>query len=390
MAAADPIPIASASASRTVPTNSADSGDGVTGSLDAASGRPRSLRSVSSSGSTPPNLENGSLALLAQFQADRAKQEARFARLQAKARAQEKQRNSKANGRGEQSSATDGTSGNASADTEEEESFAESEAWNDLERLAKLEAGIEVVELDASSDSEDGQDEDGYLSVDDWRQLVAEDFQQSQFWYSTPFAYTLADLIAQHLKEMSAGLGRQATVAFVCSPTAFVAFQHRYGVDTSAATAAQEGWKSGTDLWMLEIDERFKVAAKDGGFVKYDFNTPLKGLGEMRGCVDMVVIDPPFLNEKTTKLVAETVRHILLPSRDSSSSSTLARGGSILLLTGDQIADFAARTYPLPGQPDLVRTQLDVQHDGGRLSNRFGAWASWPGAQQFGASTATA
>lgn len=322
--------------------------------------------------------------MLAQFQTDRAKQEAKFARLEAKARAQERARAADQSGTQTPQTAKD-------AQEEDEMSFAEAQAWEDLERLAKADAGLEPgslpLESEGPSDSE-LEDDDECLSVDEWRQLVTEDFQQSQFWYSTPFAYHLADCIHSHLKALSAQLGRRARIAFLCSPTAFVAFQDRYGQRSSSEDSVVSGWQSGMNLFMFEIDERFIVAARNGGFVKYDFNTPLKGLAEMRHSFDMVVIDPPFLNEKTTLLVAQTVHHILQPPTAIATAAkdehVLEQGGSILLLTGERISAFASKTYPFPGQPPLAKTAMDVQHDGGRLSNEFGAWASWRGAGNFG------
>lgn len=387
-------------ASANASTSKIDQTKSASSTSPADAGRPGSLRSASSTGSPRPNLEDGSLALLAQFQADKFRQEARFVRLEAKTKALEKirakaaaPRESKAEEKAEDDDDNDD-------DDNQEEILAEAEAWNDLERLAKIDAGLAPSPSPSSyrGVDDDDDDGDGYLSVDEWRQLVTEDFQLSQFWYSTPFAYKLAECIASHLQTLSNQLGRQARVAFLCSPTAFVAFQHRFGVSSTDQTACSKDssvagfqsdlrWQSGSNMWMFEIDERFKVAARDGGFVKYDFNTPVKGLAEMRFRIDMVVIDPPFLNERTTTLIAQTVHHILLPPAQTCSAASLptpSRGGSILLLTGKQIAAFAVRTYPLPGHPDLVRTRLDVQHDGGRLSNEFGAWASWEGGRTFG------
>lgn len=134
-------------------------------------------------------------------------------------------------------------------------------------------------------------------------------------------------------------------------------------------------------MWLLEIDERFAIAARHGGFIRYDFNVPLKGLAplveEGQQGVDMVVIDPPFLNEKTTDRVATSVHHLLKASPLSGKGEA-----SILLLTGDSISGYARQVYPLSapsgekGKP-LQRTPLVVEHEGGRLSNEFGAWCNW-------------
>lgn len=376
------------------------------GSNSASTSRPRSLRSISSSEdlvSSPQDLGLSSVALLAQFQADRAKQEAKFARLEAKARKQErskqaankKSRPSSPNGAGANGSAGAGEDG-------EEDTFAEAEAWDDLERLAKIELGqdgdgapgVRRPRGDSQSEVTDDDDEGAHISVDEWRTLVAEDFQQSQFWYSSEFADRLAREIHSHLLNLSKELGRKAKVAFVCSPTAFVAFQYLFGAAGSSpshngaeADTDESKWRSGRDMFLLEIDDRFKVAARDGGFVHYDFNSPITDL-DWRSAVDMVVIDPPFLNERTTSYIAETTHHILLSppsSKDQAAGPLTSRGGSTLLVTGEQIEAFNVKTYPFPGQPPLVRTQLQVEHQGGRLSNQFGAWGSWEGAETMGA-----
>ncbi|CAO1617896.1 unnamed protein product [Sympodiomycopsis kandeliae] len=314
---------------------------------------PRSLRSVSSTNSPPPEIASNTLSMLAQFQNERSKQEAKFARLEAKAKAQEMARLQ-----------AEAESQKKDAEEEDEEgALAEAEAWADIERLSRIEAGLESASLadiaQSNDESSDSQEFSDILSVDEWHSIVKEDYQQSQFWYSTEFAYTLAKNIHSHLSTKQ---DSNPSIAFLCSPTAFVAFHHLY----------HSTFTSGENLFLMEIDERFKVASGNG-FIRYDFNFPTKNLSNLQGKVDMVVIDPPFLNEKTTNLIAQSVEYLLKP-----------QNGSILLLTGDSIGPYAAKTYPLSGQPPMVKTQLQVEHEGARLSNQFSAWANWKGAEEFG------
>lgn len=321
----------------------------------------RSLRSVSSTNSPPPEIASNTLALLAQFQNDRTRQEAKFARLEAKARAQEKAAREAAEKAAQEK------------DDEEEDTLVEAEAWADIERLARIDAGLEpATGIDTSpvvtADEQDISSSD-VLSVDEWRHVVKEDYQQSQFWYSTPFAYSLARHIYTRLEDVRKHTNKIPRIAFLCSPTAFVAFQHLY----------HQEYKSGEDAFLMEIDERFKIVAPKA-FIRYDYNLPTKGLAALQNQVDMVVIDPPYLNAPTTDKVAETVKHLLVPV-----SQQRPQGGDILLLTGDSIAPYATKTYPIPGQSSpLIRTSLQIEHDGGRLSNEFSGWASWSGAQTFG------
>lgn len=322
---------------------------------------------MSSTNSPPPEIATNTLALLAQFQDQRAKQEAKFARLEAKAKAR-----AQARARQEEEDAKK----EAEENEDEEGALAEAEAWADIERLARIDAGVEtppIAELPvpvAASENGDNDLSSDVLSVDEWRQVVMEDYQQSQFWYSTPFAYTLARNIYARLEHLSGSSSSAPTIAFLCSPTAFVAFQHLYH---------QTGtYRSGINVFLMEIDSRFKVAAGDG-FIRYDFNFPTKGLSHLQNKVDMVVIDPPYLNQPTTNLIAQTVDFLTVKP-----SQQRERGGDILLLTGDSIGDYASKTYPRAGQSPLVRTRLQVEHDGGRLSNEFSAWGSWRGAEEFG------
>lgn len=67
----------------------------------------------------------------------------------------------------------------------------------------------------------------------------------------------------------------------MCCPTAFVAFQHTNPLDGAR---------------LLEYDRRFNVLAPKK-FIHYDLDEPDKFPEELRGAVDIVVTDPPFLNE---------------------------------------------------------------------------------------------
>jgi hypothetical protein len=71
------------------------------------------------------------------------------------------------------------------------------------------------------------------------------------------------------------------SIAFLCCPTAFVAFQH-----TKALKNAK----------LLEIDGRFGVLAPRH-YVPYDMEEPTTLPASLTGAVDIAVVDPPFLNE---------------------------------------------------------------------------------------------
>lgn len=90
--------------------------------------------------------------------------------------------------------------------------------------------------------------------------------------YSTAFAHRLADSLA-HL--------RSPRLAFLASPTAYVAFQHLHPQSNTL---------------LLEYDARFDVLP-GSGFVKWDLFDPDRLPESARGTVELAVVDPPYLNE---------------------------------------------------------------------------------------------
>lgn len=48
----------------------------------------------------------------------------------------------------------------------------------------------------------------------------------------------------------------------------------------------------------MEFDDRFKLLAKPGRFIHYDFNRPLDVPKELKGTFDRALIDPPFLSDE--------------------------------------------------------------------------------------------
>ncbi len=59
----------------------------------------------------------------------------------------------------------------------------------------------------------------------------------------------------------------------------------------------------------LEFDDRFKVYGEDFQF--YDYKEPLKLPAEWKNSFDIVVVDPPFLNEDCLCKTAMTVRYLV-------------------------------------------------------------------------------
>ncbi|TRM62433.1 putative N6-adenine methyltransferase-domain-containing protein [Schizophyllum amplum] len=187
------------------------------------------------------------------------------------------------------------------------------------------------------------------MSVDEYRIAFGEDWQLSQFWYSARFARRLARAIHSLVDP-------ETIIAFMCCPTAYVGFQHEY---------LHPGAR------LLEVDPRFDLLARSQ-FVRYDLYAPEKLPEDLRGTVGFAVVDPPFLNEDTNAKVIEALKLLLAPN------------AKLLILTGTSTEPILERLYNAPPLGPLVRTALEVKHEGGRLSNDFGCWGSWPESKDLG------
>jgi len=181
------------------------------------------------------------------------------------------------------------------------------------------------------------------MSVDEFRAAFGEDWQLSQFWYSTKFATQLSKLVRSLCAETS-------VVAFLCCPTVFVGFQH-----TNPLPGAR----------LLEYDQRFGVLSPDQ-FVRYDIDEPNSIPAALLSNVDVVVADPPFLNEVTHLKLTQTLRLIMRPE------------AKLILLTSTSVREVLDRLYVDPPLGPLVETSLQVEH--GQLANDFKCWGSWEGA----------
>ena len=187
--------------------------------------------------------------------------------------------------------------------------------------------------------------------------------------YSEAFSERLARQLHALLEEC----GTNARIAFVSCPTAYVAFQHLYD--------------RAHDTYLFEYDSRFELIAAEQ-FVKYDFNESAALPEALLGTIDVLVLDPPFLNVATNQGFSDSAARLV--RRDAAGRVT----GRVLLLTGCSIGDEAARIYGALDQREaearggqagaLQRTALEVEHAGG-LANAFGAWGNWPGANAWGA-----
>ncbi|KAL2268117.1 hypothetical protein VTJ83DRAFT_2963 [Remersonia thermophila] len=212
------------------------------------------------------------------------------------------------------------------------------------EEFSKLQARVEILHAAGTS----GQK----LSMD----LFAEDWNESQFWYSEETARLLAT-------ELLEGVTEDMTVAVVSAPSVFVAIKNIL----NEAPPEQPRPK----LVLLEHDNRFGIFPE---FVFYDFAQPLKLPDHLKGTCDRFIIDPPYLSEDCQTKTALTVRWLA-----RSATTAAAAGGNqpshprLILCTGERMRTLALRLYKSFG---LRTTDYEPKHARG-LSNEFYSYANF-------------
>jgi hypothetical protein len=170
-------------------------------------------------------------------------------------------------------------------------------------------------------------------------------------------------------------------IGFICSLTAYVAFQYLYPEILPQPDEKRD--RITVESYLFDYDERFSLLTppqhmlsdtwKWERFVQYDLNKPLVFPSSLERQLDMVIIDPPYLKAETNMNIAQTVKKLLKSERD----------GKILLITGQSIAEQACEIYGNEITGPLRRAEkLEVEHIG--LKNEFGGWGNWDGVERFG------
>ena len=195
-----------------------------------------------------------------------------------------------------------------------------------------------MAEKRAQEERAKGEAEDSSASL-----IMAEDWQQSQFWYAEDTAQFLAGEVRWCAAQAP------GAIAFISSPSAYKAF--RSSSAAAAAAAAAPG------AFLLEYDARFAVFGD--AFVQYDYNQPLALPAHLLGRCSVIMLDPPFLNEDCLAGFAETVRALSVPG-----------GARVLLATG--AVQLAAAAKLLGLRP----TRRPILH-AKRLSNPFALFANY-------------
>ncbi|KAI1749040.1 putative N6-adenine methyltransferase-domain-containing protein [Xylaria castorea] len=180
-----------------------------------------------------------------------------------------------------------------------------------------------------------------------------EDWNESQFWYSDETANFLAN-------QLLDGTSDDSVVAVVSTPSVFVALKK------VMAASGYTGPRPKT--YLLEHDYRFAVFPE---FVFYDFADPFKLPSHLKGTVDRMICDPPFLSDDCQTKMAMTLRWLARPSTTKTGSSSTAEL-RVLICTGERMEALVNRLY----RPLGVRTTTyEPAHSG--LKNEFLCYANF-------------
>jgi hypothetical protein len=96
--------------------------------------------------------------------------------------------------------------------------------------------------------------------------------------YTTSFAHRLAEAVHAVVPIPT----KDANVAYICCPTGHVASQYLHYTP---------------DTLLLEYDKRFAIAAGVGHFIHYVLESDEQVPEDIKGSVELAIVDPPFLNE---------------------------------------------------------------------------------------------
>ncbi|KAF9434799.1 EEF1A lysine methyltransferase 1 [Entomortierella beljakovae] len=192
---------------------------------------------------------------------------------------------------------------------------------------------------DASTESSDNNTNKNLQGVT--MDFFREDWQLSQFWYSEETSESLA-------KEILNNTDANSIVCCISSPTAYVKLMSMNPPNTN-------------NLFLFEFDTRFDVYGRQ--FIHYDYSKPIEFRlsEELKGSVDMIVVDPPFLSEECLTKTLQTVRHLVKPN------------GKIVLCTGLVMLEIAKKD-------GLNLTTFHPKHQNG-LSNDFRCYVNYKSEQ---------
>lgn len=186
--------------------------------------------------------------------------------------------------------------------------------------------------------------------------LFKEDWQLSQFWYNDETADTLA-------RALLDGCDETCYIAVVSAPSVYAAIKK---IELKEKLPTEH-------IYLFEYDRRFGAMAEKDRFVFYDFAEPTLFNDNLKGKIDRLLIDPPFLNENCQTKSAITA-HCLLKDQKNGKSELTKRGvpkHRLISCTGERMKDVLKKAYE-----GIQITDFSPEHANG-LSNEFMCYADF-------------
>lgn len=193
-------------------------------------------------------------------------------------------------------------------------------------------------------------------------ELFKEDWQLSQFWYNLATAQTLARALLE-------GADENTIIAIISAPSVYAAM-------TGIPEAFPENVTLEKNVFLFEIDTRFRVLAGDNFFV-YDFNKPFELPEKMIGKCHRILADPPFLNEECQTKTALSVRKLLVPDKETALTKNGDKQYRMISCTGERMSKLVKKIYP-----GVHVTDFYPEHQRG-LSNEFRCYSNFEGIWKF-------
>ncbi|VEU22847.1 DEKNAAC103933 [Brettanomyces naardenensis] len=214
-----------------------------------------------------------------------------------------------------------------------------------LEKFSKMYQSAEN-EFDERKEDTAGK-EAVKLTIDDFK----EDWQLSQFWYSDKTANILADALLE-------GADQDTVICIVSAPSVYAMIKAR---DASSLPTER--------IYLFEYDRRFELLSGSDHFGFYDYNEPLKFRDDLKGKVNRLLIDPPFLEPECQEKSSRTAGALL--SKDRGKTRSGVDKYRLISCTGERMKDQVRKNYP-----DTRISTFYPEHKNG-LSNEFRCYASF-------------
>ncbi|KAK3346282.1 putative N6-adenine methyltransferase-domain-containing protein [Lasiosphaeria hispida] len=212
------------------------------------------------------------------------------------------------------------------------------------EKFAQLQAAAEELRA--------GREAYVPLSMD----AFAEDWNESQFWYTEEVATTIA-------KQLLDGATDETAIAIISVPSVFIALKNLM------ATAPADAPKP--KVILLEHDNRFAIFPE---FIFYDYAYPFKLPANLKGTFDRFACDPPFLAEDCQTKTALTLRWLSKAAKFTPhSDGRFTPDIKLVMCTGERMERLVHKLHASIG---VRTTDFEPTHARG-LSNEFYCYANF-------------